>query len=125
MIRRPPRSTLFPYTTLFRSPKSGARFSAGPQTISGADALAFVRQRDGLPRTDLDRQVRQQVFLAGLIRNVLSKDLLLDPGRQRRLIEQVGSSLTVDQGLSLFDLAAQMQSVRPGDITFQTDRKSV
>src|SRR2546430_12310371 len=27
MIRRPPRSTLFPYTTLFRSPSS---FSSGP-----------------------------------------------------------------------------------------------
>src|SRR3712207_6953904 len=27
MIRRPPRSTLFPYTTLFRSPRNG---SAGP-----------------------------------------------------------------------------------------------
>src|SRR2546430_3930786 len=25
MIRRPPRSTLFPYTTLFRSPKRGAQ----------------------------------------------------------------------------------------------------
>src|SRR5258708_26547825 len=25
MIRRPPRSTLFPYTTLFRSPKSHAQ----------------------------------------------------------------------------------------------------
>src|SRR5256885_12316735 len=25
MIRRPPRSTLFPYTTLFRSPRSSAR----------------------------------------------------------------------------------------------------
>src|SRR5437870_10847991 len=25
MIRRPPRSTLFPYTTLFRSPRAGAR----------------------------------------------------------------------------------------------------
>src|SRR5438270_8009034 len=25
MIRRPPRSTLFPYTTLFRSPLAGAR----------------------------------------------------------------------------------------------------
>src|SRR3712207_7850800 len=25
MIRRPPRSTLFPYTTLFRSQKAGAR----------------------------------------------------------------------------------------------------
>src|SRR3712207_8184719 len=28
MIRRPPRSTLFPYTTLFRSPKRG--FGGGP-----------------------------------------------------------------------------------------------
>src|SRR2546430_7340575 len=25
MIRRPPRSTLFPYTTLFRSPQSGTQ----------------------------------------------------------------------------------------------------
>src|SRR5438132_9037864 len=31
MIRRPPRSTLFPYTTLFRSrPKNGARWSSSP-----------------------------------------------------------------------------------------------
>src|SRR5689334_23966869 len=29
MIRRPPRSTLFPYTTLFRSERSAARLSGG------------------------------------------------------------------------------------------------
>src|SRR5688572_31457070 len=28
MIRRPPRSTLFPYTTLFRSPQGVAQFHA-------------------------------------------------------------------------------------------------
>src|SRR5258708_15970626 len=28
MIRRPPRSTLFPYTTLFRSPQASYAFSA-------------------------------------------------------------------------------------------------
>src|SRR3712207_8294542 len=28
MIRRPPRSTLFPYTTLFRSPDQGDMFTA-------------------------------------------------------------------------------------------------
>src|SRR3712207_7040557 len=28
MIRRPPRSTLFPYTTLFRSPRAGARYDS-------------------------------------------------------------------------------------------------
>jgi LCP family protein required for cell wall assembly len=101
-------------------PNSGADFQAGVQTISGADALKFVRQRDGLPRTDLDRQVRQQVFLAGLIRNVLSSGLLLNPVKQRQVIQQVGDSITVDEGLSLLDLAAQMQAVKPSDITFQT-----
>src|SRR5689334_24184664 len=29
MLRRPPRSTLFPYTTLFRSPPAGARAPRG------------------------------------------------------------------------------------------------
>src|SRR5258708_11970966 len=29
MIRRPPRSTLFPYTTLFRSPKNIKQFFTG------------------------------------------------------------------------------------------------
>src|SRR5260221_10855422 len=30
MIRRPPRSTLFPYTTLFRSYHRGRTFAVGP-----------------------------------------------------------------------------------------------
>src|SRR5438034_6269924 len=34
MIRRPPRSTLFPYTTLFRSKRSGAR-PGRPQPLRG------------------------------------------------------------------------------------------
>src|SRR5689334_24956240 len=57
---------------------SGAVFPAGEQTISGADALKFVRQRHGLPRGDLDRIVRQQVFIAGVLRKILSEDVLLD-----------------------------------------------
>src|SRR5260370_42391846 len=36
MIRRPPRSTLFPYTTLFRSPAGGADYAIG-------DRAAFCR----------------------------------------------------------------------------------
>src|SRR3712207_9458230 len=34
MIRRPPRSTLFPYTTLFRS-KWGGHFPRGPLLLCG------------------------------------------------------------------------------------------
>src|SRR3989441_13334986 len=38
MIRRPPRSTLFPYTTLFRSPRTGDDFvrDRGPR-LGGHD----------------------------------------------------------------------------------------
>src|SRR3989442_6145167 len=34
MIRRPPRSTLFPYTTLFRSPPHAARTAGSPSARS-------------------------------------------------------------------------------------------
>src|SRR5258708_31599792 len=39
MIRRPPRSTLFPYTTLFRSPP-GAADSSTPPALSRLSAVA-------------------------------------------------------------------------------------
>src|SRR3712207_8012340 len=50
MIRRPPRSTLFPYTTLFRSAAEGLgplrRWRAGPGgldvAVPGVDAAAGV-----------------------------------------------------------------------------------
>src|SRR3712207_7547610 len=38
MIRRPPRSTLFPYTTLFRSPR-GARGRSRPMVVEGVRDL--------------------------------------------------------------------------------------
>src|SRR5262249_60918735 len=36
MIRRPPRSTLFPYTTLFRSRRSSASLSVGQTALAKA-----------------------------------------------------------------------------------------
>src|SRR2546430_12082951 len=40
MIRRPPRSTLFPYTTLFRSPPRRGRRGAGLTAQDGLGAPA-------------------------------------------------------------------------------------
>src|SRR2546426_5322898 len=46
MIRRPPRSTLFPYTTLFRSPAQ--RVAEAPQRLFGAiPVLQLVPTPDG------------------------------------------------------------------------------
>src|SRR3712207_8215232 len=41
MIRRPPRSTLFPYTTLFRSPVDPADAQAGLGRVQGGDPLGL------------------------------------------------------------------------------------
>src|SRR3712207_7177506 len=47
MIRRPPRSTLFPYTTLFRSGLQGQspdrRFALRLHRVRGADDVAHAR----------------------------------------------------------------------------------
>src|SRR2546422_6898279 len=51
MIRRPPRSTLFPYTTLFRSvvvwgcPAAGSLSSCGGSPIMRRNSLGFAETR--------------------------------------------------------------------------------
>src|SRR5256885_3196672 len=42
MIRRPPRSTLFPYTTLFRSPHVAELLAAHGSFVVGFDARAYL-----------------------------------------------------------------------------------
>jgi LCP family protein required for cell wall assembly len=99
---------------------SGIDMPAGKQTISGEQALAFVRQRHGLPRGDYDRIVRQQTFIAGMIRKMLDQNVLLDLGKQRELVGAAAQALTVDRSLDLLGLAGQMQQVTAGNIEFQT-----
>src|SRR2546430_10511496 len=45
MIRRPPRSTLFPYTTLFRSPSIGPNGTTWVYGLAGLDVLNCHRAR--------------------------------------------------------------------------------
>src|SRR2546429_790574 len=46
MIRRPPRSTLFPYTTLFRSPLTSSRgaLTVKPRLGTGSEASVSCRE---------------------------------------------------------------------------------
>src|SRR2546427_5874753 len=73
MIRRPPRSTLFPYTTLFRSPtvRSGLappattvdrKVVAGFVALAGAGALAPVLDRKSTRLNSSHSQISYAVF---------------------------------------------------------------
>src|SRR2546421_6332476 len=61
MIRRPPRSTLFPYTTLFRSENDAA-------LVLGGDAQAREDGDEGDDEDDDDQPDRKRVHLLLLLR---------------------------------------------------------
>src|SRR5256885_6797748 len=42
MIRRPPRSTLFPYTTLFRSPEGVTGLAIEPDAFDAVDCVRLL-----------------------------------------------------------------------------------
>src|SRR2546422_6610511 len=59
MIRRPPRSTLFPYTTLFRSHVARQREVPPARGAGGPDPL---RARNGpVPRQDVQNEGRREL----------------------------------------------------------------
>ena len=99
---------------------SGARFSAGVQTIEGATALAFVRQRHGLPQGDLSRIRRQQVFLAATADKLLSAGTLTDPSALGALLAVAQQSVVIDSGWDLLTFAQQAADIAKGDIAFVT-----
>src|SRR3712207_7980141 len=49
MIRRPPRSTLFPYTTLFRSPSKDQPFYHLLAQNAESEYVAYVSEQNLLP----------------------------------------------------------------------------
>src|SRR5258708_40127184 len=49
MIRRPPRSTLFPYTTLFRSDRPLSPLTSFPNTTSLGSPLSSFTDTDAIP----------------------------------------------------------------------------
>ncbi|WAC54852.1 LCP family protein [Gordonia sp. SL306] len=103
-----------------REPFSGARFSAGKQTLNGPKALSFVRQRHGLPRGDLDRITRQQVFMASLTQKMLSAHLLTDPGKLDELQRAVSRSVVIDNNWDILKFAEQLKDLTGGRVKFAT-----
>jgi LCP family protein required for cell wall assembly len=99
---------------------SGIDLPKGVSTISGAMALAFVRQRHGLPNGDLDRIRRQQYFLAAAFHKVVSGGVLLNPFKLHDLLDAVQSSLLTDPSLNLLSLARSFELLSTGKITFET-----
>jgi LCP family protein required for cell wall assembly len=102
---------------------TGINLSAGKHHISGNTALAFVRQRHGLPNGDIDRIARQQQFIGSLANKVLSAGTLLDPFKLNGFLDVATSSLKADTALTGNDvknLALRLRNFTSGGVLFET-----
>lgn len=92
-----------------RDPFSGVDLPAGVHTLGGADALAFLRQRAGLPNGDLDRVLRHQAFLRSLLARVAT--VADDPAKLAALVAVARRTVRTDPG---WDLAEAAGVLSPG-----------
>ncbi|RSM72661.1 transcriptional regulator [Kibdelosporangium aridum] len=92
--------------TAVKDTYSQANFKAGKQTVSGDQALAFLRQRHGLANGELDRIARHQAFLRGLV----TKLGHADAQQLAALSETLKQTVRTDPGLKLLDLARALTS---------------
>ena len=102
---------------------SGIDLPAGRSVIKGDQALAFVRQRKGLPNGDIDRIKRQQQFIGAIVRKVLSAGTLANPLKLNSVITVGTESLQVDESLDfdeLKDLALRFRNFNSGGVAFTT-----
>jgi LCP family protein required for cell wall assembly len=108
-----------------RDSYSGADFHRGYQQINAIQAVSFVRQRRDyahpqLNFTDLDRERRQQAFIASLVFQLKQAGTLLNPARLRALITVAKQNIAADTGLELLSFIQQASALTGGNITFTT-----
>ena len=99
---------------------SGADFPAGYQHLNASQALAFVRQRDGLPNGDLDRTHRQQAFLDAVMQQLRTQGVIGDLTKIQALLSVAKQYVITDAGWNLLDFASQMQDLTSGNLVFHT-----
>jgi anionic cell wall polymer biosynthesis LytR-Cps2A-Psr (LCP) family protein len=91
---------------------SGANLKAGCQTLNGAQALAYVRERYADPLGDIGRMQRQRSFLAALAHKVSSMGVILNPFKLVPVLDNSLAAFKVSDGTSLGDLYDMFQSMK-------------
>jgi LCP family protein required for cell wall assembly len=98
--------------TALHDTASGANFKAGCQTMDGAQALAFVRDRHSFADEDLQRMQDQRAFLKALLAKATSPSVFLNPFVALPFGSSAASAISVDQGTNLYSLVKMALALR-------------
>lgn len=95
----------------------------GPGQMDGAQALAYVRQRHGLPGGDLARVRRQQAWMRAVADKLIDEGGLSNPLRLNRVMNDITQLLAVDDrltGTKMRSTALSLRHLRSSDIRTAT-----
>jgi LCP family protein required for cell wall assembly len=95
-----------------KDPASGLNLPKGCSTLSGTQALAFVRDRHSFATQDLQREQDQRLFLQALMKKATSPGVYLNPFTALPFGSTAASSITADKGTSLWDLYQVSQALK-------------
>lgn len=98
-------------------------FEEGLITLSGDEALRFVRERYVFEDGDYTRVANQQVFIKAVMAKVLTMDTLSNPVKLHGLVGAVVPYMAVDEGINSdygVSLGYEMRDIRVSDVNFFT-----
>jgi anionic cell wall polymer biosynthesis LytR-Cps2A-Psr (LCP) family protein len=90
----------------------GVTWPAGPHTLDGRQALAYVELGGDPPGADLARIRRQQLFLRALMEDTLHAEMRRDPLMLYSFLDTVTRHLAVDATWSFREMASLLVSLR-------------
>jgi LCP family protein required for cell wall assembly len=102
----------------------GIYLKAGTRTITGKEALSYVRVRHVGNGSDLGRIKRQQAFVASMAHKVISAGTLANPLRLFRFLDAATKSLVLDEGMKnlrqIAEVGIQFRHINLDKIQFIT-----
>jgi len=106
-----------------RDGQTGIDWPAGMRTVSGIEALQFIRTRHGVgDGSDLARISNQQQYMSRLVKKIMSDEVLTDPGKVIGLANTIADNIEPSDELGnpirLAQLALSIKDVPFSDFAF-------
>ncbi|MFI7547884.1 LCP family protein [Actinoplanes sp. NPDC049599] len=95
-------------------------FKAGPQTMDGAAALDYARERYAFEDGDFARIRHQHQVIKAILSKAATGGVLTNPGRLNSFLRATADAVSVDRTLNIFGMAGDVRELRGDNLTFYT-----
>ena len=102
------------------NPDGRREFVAGKQTMDGAAALDYARERYAFADGDFTRIKHQQQVIKAILDTAASGGTLSSPTRLNSFVRATADAVAVDESMSLVDFAMELRHLRGGNLDFFT-----